>query len=152
YGDFALQYGQSAASHFLHNHGTLQALERLLGLLHPEGFLLVNDYGQTEVSRGDDFEHQLFAEATAGGLNFPLLKAYFAGGGRCQWAESRSRASAKRSIDQEGVASWQPRSLSREAGRRPSPARQPRAARWPSGLPPAWCRSSWPVPASSIHT
>jgi len=79
-GDFAVEYGRTVG-HFLHNHGALRSLERLLGLLHPEGLILVNDYGQTEVTRGDDFEHQRFAETTAVGLNFPLLKAYFAGGG-----------------------------------------------------------------------
>src|SRR5207244_10395617 len=46
------------------------------------GFVLANDYGQTQVTRADEFEHQRFSLATFVGVNFPLLKAYFAGGSR----------------------------------------------------------------------
>jgi tetratricopeptide (TPR) repeat protein len=87
YGEFALAFSKANTGHLLHNFGAIQSLERLLALLHPQGIILANDYGQTEVSRGDDFEHQRFSHATFVGINFPLLKAYFADGGKCQWVE-----------------------------------------------------------------
>src|SRR5262249_10027179 len=76
-GAFAAGFARAHARRLLHNHGAIQSLERLLPLMHPQGFLLVNDYGQTQVASYDEFEHQRFAQATAVGLNFPLLKAYF---------------------------------------------------------------------------
>ena len=54
----------------------IQSLEGLLGLLHEQGIVLINDYGQTEVTRTDDFEHQRFSQATSVGLNFPLLSDF----------------------------------------------------------------------------
>ncbi len=51
------------------------------------GFILINDYGQTQITFDDEFEHQRFSLATAVGLNFPLLKAYFADGPKCEWVE-----------------------------------------------------------------
>jgi tetratricopeptide (TPR) repeat protein len=50
---------------------------------------LVNDYGQTEITREEGFEHQRFSHATFVGINFPLLKAYFADQKKCQWAEPK---------------------------------------------------------------
>ena len=58
-------------------------------MLRPGGFILVNDYGQTEITRDEGFEHQRFSQSTSVGLNFPLLKAYFEDGGKCQWAEPK---------------------------------------------------------------
>src|SRR5262249_41110056 len=87
YGEFAARFGRSSSRRVLHNHGAIQSLERLLGLLHADGFLLINDYGPTHVALADEPEHQRFSRATSIGLNFPLLKAYFAEGGRCQWEE-----------------------------------------------------------------
>jgi tetratricopeptide (TPR) repeat protein len=87
YGDFAAHFGRTTGRRVLHNHGAIQALERLLGLLQEDGFILVNDYGSTQVGAADEYEHQRFSDATSIGLNFPLLKAYFADGGRCRWEE-----------------------------------------------------------------
>ena len=56
-------------------------------LLRPGGFILANDYGQTEITREGGFEHQRFSHATFVGINFPLLRAYFEGGVNCIWAE-----------------------------------------------------------------
>ncbi len=88
YGSFAKQYGQDHTGHFLHNYGAIQSLEKLLALVLPGGFILANDYGQTEITQDGEFEHQRFSHATAVGINFPLLKAYF-GADRCQWFQPR---------------------------------------------------------------
>jgi hypothetical protein len=49
------------------------------GMVADDGFILINDRGQTEVTLDDDFEYQRFSLATFVGGNFPLLKAYFMG-------------------------------------------------------------------------
>jgi tetratricopeptide (TPR) repeat protein len=77
YGKFAVEFGRGHGKRLMHNYGAIQALERLLGMLHPNGFILMNEYGMTDVGREDEYEHQRFSFATAVGLNFPLLKAYF---------------------------------------------------------------------------
>jgi tetratricopeptide (TPR) repeat protein len=87
YGDFAVPFARAHNGHILHNYGALSSLERLLALLHPEGFIQTNEYGQTELKDTDEFEHQRFSQAAFVGINFPLLKAYFQEGGRCQWFE-----------------------------------------------------------------
>jgi tetratricopeptide (TPR) repeat protein len=87
YGDFAHDYGRRLTKRLLHSWGAIQCLERLLELVDERGSILVNDYGQTQLSREDEFEHQRFSLATFVGVNFPLLKAYFVEGGRCQWQE-----------------------------------------------------------------
>src|SRR5262249_35419295 len=74
----------------LHSWGALRALERLLELVPDGGFILANDYGQTQTTRDDEFEHQRFSLATFVGVNFPLLKAFFADGDRCQVIEPAS--------------------------------------------------------------
>jgi tetratricopeptide (TPR) repeat protein len=89
YLDFAVQFARDRTNHLLHNYGAIRSLEWLLTLLQPGGFILASDYGQTEITREEGFEHQRFSHATFVGINFPLLKAYFADGGRCQWAEPK---------------------------------------------------------------
>ena len=56
-------------------------------MLAEGGFILVNDYGQTQITRDDEFEHQRFSLATFVGVNFSLLRAYFGEGKRCQYLE-----------------------------------------------------------------
>jgi tetratricopeptide (TPR) repeat protein len=87
YGDFAAAFARTRFRHVLHNHGALRCLERLLALVRPDGFILANDYGQTLSAPAEDYEHQRFSHATFTGVNFPLLKAYFAEGQRCRWEE-----------------------------------------------------------------
>jgi tetratricopeptide (TPR) repeat protein len=87
YGEFAVEYGRKQTKRLLHSYGAIQCLEKLLGLVADGGFVLVNDYGQTQTSRDDEFEHQRFSLATFVGVNFPLLKEYFEGGKRCQYVE-----------------------------------------------------------------
>jgi hypothetical protein len=80
YLDFAVEFAREHPGHVLHNYGAIQCLERLLGLLRPSGFILINDYGHVEGAPEGDFEHQRFSKATSVGLNFPLLKAFFGEG------------------------------------------------------------------------
>ena len=89
YLDFAVNFAHDKTGHLLHNYGAIRSLERLLTLIHSNGFILVNDYGQTEITREEGFEHQRFSHATFVGINFPLLKAYFADQKKCQWAEPK---------------------------------------------------------------
>ncbi len=86
--DYAVAFARErGALHLLHNYGAIQSLDGLLALLHPQGFIAVNDYGQVELPKEGDFEHQRFSQSTGVGLNFPLLKAYFGDSGKCQWLE-----------------------------------------------------------------
>jgi len=97
HGEFALQFGRTKTKKLLHNYGAIQALDQLLEMVHDDGFILANDYGQTQVTAKDEFEHQRFSLATFVGVNFSLLKAYFGDGGRCQYLEPYSEASSNHS-------------------------------------------------------
>jgi tetratricopeptide (TPR) repeat protein len=77
YGEFGFEYARRWAKKVLLSHGAIQALERLLDLVNERGFILINDYGQTQTTDVDEFEHQRFSLATFVGLNFPMLKAFF---------------------------------------------------------------------------
>jgi tetratricopeptide (TPR) repeat protein len=83
HGSFAVNFGRNYAKRLLHSYGAIQALEKLLGMLTDGGFILVNDYGQTQLSRDDEFEHQRFSLATFVGVNFALLREYFGESKRC---------------------------------------------------------------------
>jgi tetratricopeptide (TPR) repeat protein len=88
YQDFAVRFAREhKVEHLLHNQGAIRSLEGLLALLHPHGFIAINDYGQIELPRAGDFEHQHFSQSTCIGLNFPLLQAYFGESGKCRWIE-----------------------------------------------------------------
>jgi tetratricopeptide (TPR) repeat protein len=84
YGDFAAEYAHRTSNRLLHSHGAIRCLERLLDLVADDGFILVNDYGPTQTTRDDDFEHQRFSLATFVGVNFPQLEAYFGDANRCK--------------------------------------------------------------------
>jgi tetratricopeptide (TPR) repeat protein len=86
-GRFAVEWGRAHTKKLLHSYGAIQSLERLLELVRDDGFILANDYGQTQTTVRDEFEHQRFSLATFVGVNFSLLKAYFDGGNRCQYVE-----------------------------------------------------------------
>jgi tetratricopeptide (TPR) repeat protein len=78
YGEFALQFARrEGLVQLVHSYGAIQCLERLLPLVHPQGFILVNDYGQAQTADGEGFEHQRFSGSTFVGVNFPLLRSYF---------------------------------------------------------------------------
>jgi tetratricopeptide (TPR) repeat protein len=87
YGAFALEFSRKGIKKLLVNYGAMQCLEKLLTMLGERGFILMNEYGGTQLSDEGEFEHQRFSFATAVGLNFPFLKAYFEEGKRCQWVE-----------------------------------------------------------------
>jgi len=91
-GPFAVEFGRTKTKKLLHSYGAIQSLERLLELVRDDGFILANDYGQTQLSVKDDFEHQRFSLATFVGVNFSLLKGYFGDGGRCQYLEPYSES------------------------------------------------------------
>ena len=50
--------------------------EKLHGMVEDDGFILINDYGQAEVGKDHDFEHQRFSLATFVGVNSLLRKEY----------------------------------------------------------------------------
>jgi Tfp pilus assembly protein PilF len=81
FGEFGYEYAHRWSKRLLLSYGAIGCLEKLLGMVHDDGFILINDYGQTQVTDEDEFEHQRFSMATFVGLNFPLLKAYFEGRG-----------------------------------------------------------------------
>jgi tetratricopeptide (TPR) repeat protein len=83
YGDFAAEYARRTSKNLLHSYGAIQSIEKLLRLVADNGFILVNDYGQTQTTRENEFEHQRFSLATAVGINFPEVEAYF-NDGRCK--------------------------------------------------------------------
>jgi tetratricopeptide (TPR) repeat protein len=87
HGEFAVGFARYRLKRVLHNYGAIQCLERLLGLLHEQGFILINDYGQTQKAEVEDFEHQRFSLTTAMGLNFPLLRAFFEPQKQWRWLE-----------------------------------------------------------------
>jgi tetratricopeptide (TPR) repeat protein len=88
YGEFGFQYARQWAHKVLLSHGAIQSLEQLLKLIHDRGFILINDYGQTQATDIDEFEHQRFSLATFVGLNFPLLEAFFRKDHRDQVSEN----------------------------------------------------------------
>lgn len=69
------------------NHGAMQSLKALLGLLKEDGFILIDDYGQTKDVVAEGFEHQRFSYSTSIGLNFPLLREFCASESRAVWIE-----------------------------------------------------------------
>jgi tetratricopeptide (TPR) repeat protein len=87
YAEFAVEFARRWAKRVMHNYGAIQCLERLLNLIKPTGFILMNEYGQTQMSRDDELAHQRFSLTTAVGLNFPLLKSYFADHKKKTWVE-----------------------------------------------------------------
>src|SRR5207237_3171123 len=90
YLEFALDFARKNTNRLLHSYGAIQCLEKLLGLVEDDGFILINDYGQAEIKPDDDFEHQRFSLATFVGVNFPLLQAYFERSEKYRWCEPTS--------------------------------------------------------------
>src|SRR5262249_27884475 len=87
HGAFAVKFAKHRVKRVLHNYGAILSLERLLDLVAEQGFILVNDYGQTQTADVENFEHQRFSLTTAMGLNFPLLKAFFEQPSKYRWVE-----------------------------------------------------------------
>jgi tetratricopeptide (TPR) repeat protein len=87
YGEYTYEYAHRWAKRVLLSHGAITCLRRLLDMIHLQGFILMNDYGQTQVTREDEFEHQRFSLATFVGVNFPLLRSFFEQQGVYSWTE-----------------------------------------------------------------
>jgi tetratricopeptide (TPR) repeat protein len=90
YAELAVSSLHVENGYLIHNYGVLQCLEGLLGYLRDGGMILINDYGLAkETQTSVDYQHQRFAGSAAIGVNFPLLKAYFAGSERLDWVEPK---------------------------------------------------------------
>jgi tetratricopeptide (TPR) repeat protein len=90
YAELAVSSLRVENGYLIHNYGALQCLEGLLGYLRDSGTILINDYGLAkEAQSSEDYQHQRFAGSAAIGVNFPLLKAYFAGSDRLDWIEPK---------------------------------------------------------------
>jgi hypothetical protein len=76
----------------LHSYGAIQSLVRLLALLRDGGFILVNDYGQTEGATEAGFEHQRFSDTTAVAVNFHLLKSWLSFRDGVRWEQLEEKA------------------------------------------------------------
>jgi Flp pilus assembly protein TadD len=87
YGERAAAFAQAKTCRYvLHNYGAIQSLERLMGLLDPQGFILINDYGSSEAKDyAAGFEHQRYGDSVFVGINFPLLEEHFRGRRGCRW-------------------------------------------------------------------
>jgi tetratricopeptide (TPR) repeat protein len=77
HGDWVVALARGWTRRVLHSYGALQSLDMLLGLLHENGLILINDYGSEHMQMGEHFEHQRFSLATFVGINFALLEHYF---------------------------------------------------------------------------
>ena len=61
----------------LHNHGALECLEGVVPGVHPDGFVLIADYGQSDgIASEKPWQARRFGSSLAIGLNFPLLEAW----------------------------------------------------------------------------
>jgi tetratricopeptide (TPR) repeat protein len=87
YGAAAVHFARSHAGSGLHSYGAIQSLERLLGLFHERGFILINDYGSPGATNVEEFEPQRYTGSTFVAVNFALLKSYFADTGPYHWVE-----------------------------------------------------------------
>jgi tetratricopeptide (TPR) repeat protein len=108
FGEFGYEYAHRWTKRVLLSYGAIGCLEKLLDLVDDDGFILINDYGQTQATLEDEFEHQRFSLATFVGLNFPLLKAYFGRSGQCsvaggqnsdQWPAASDQNTARLATD-----------------------------------------------------
>ena len=143
HGDFALEFGRTKTNKLLHSYGAIQCLERLLELVHDDGFILVNDYGQTQVTTKDEFEHQRFSLATFVGVNFRLLKAYFGDGKRCQYLEPHNESGSihSRLLGHKTLA--QDRMCASRSASARTPPRNCRSRSRGRAIACGWAASSW---------
>jgi tetratricopeptide (TPR) repeat protein len=88
YGPFALESMQAAGQRLaVHNYGAVRCLERVLALAGDGGLVLINDYGQVQPAKDEEFTHQRYSGATFVAVNFPLLQGYFAVREGLTWAK-----------------------------------------------------------------
>lgn len=73
-----LPEGTQDNDRFLLNYGAIESIEAILDILHPQGAILVNDFGPTLPEHIQDFAaFTRFGATTASGLNFLHLTPYF---------------------------------------------------------------------------
>jgi tetratricopeptide (TPR) repeat protein len=77
YGEFALNLARGKTKYLLHSYGAIECLEKLMKLVHPSGFILLNDYGSETLRMDHPFEHQRFGLSTFVGVNFAELRECF---------------------------------------------------------------------------
>jgi tetratricopeptide (TPR) repeat protein len=106
YGEFGFEYARRWAKKVLVSYGAIQALERLLDLVHDRGFILINDYGQTQSADVEEFQHQRFSMATAVGVNFPMLKSYFSKGSWDPESDNGELARVSTHKSYRGMCEW----------------------------------------------
>lgn len=114
YGDFALGFGRKMTKRLLHSYGAIHSLDHLLELVRDDGFILINDYGQTDATQPEhEFEHQRFSLATFVGVNFHLLGEYYLVKQNCHWLQPvggergiHTRLLSRKSIDRTRSAFW----------------------------------------------
>jgi len=64
------------------SYGAIQCLEACLALLHPQGFVLFNDFGPTQPEEVDEVSYLgRFGSSVAVSVNFPLLEHHFSASG-----------------------------------------------------------------------
>jgi tetratricopeptide (TPR) repeat protein len=81
--DEALTFGHDWPRIML-NYGAFDYLERVIAELDSHGFILINDYGQTQASDSVGLGSvQRFGPTAAMGLNFPLMAHHFSKRGLC---------------------------------------------------------------------
>jgi tetratricopeptide (TPR) repeat protein len=81
YLDEALAFGRGL-ERILLNYGAIRCLEKCSEVLHPEGFVLLNDYGPVEFDQvASQASAQRFGASIALGINFPFLEHYFSRNG-----------------------------------------------------------------------
>jgi tetratricopeptide (TPR) repeat protein len=63
-----------AGRYVIHPHHAIQALEAMLGILRPDGFVLFHDYGPAHLDEAiQAHSHQRYGGSRSMGINFPLL-------------------------------------------------------------------------------
>ena len=69
---------EAAGAGFVYNYGAIECLESLLGVLAPDGFVLVNDYAAVDdQGTARAVASQRFGPTAAIGLNFQLIEEHF---------------------------------------------------------------------------
>jgi len=72
----------AGSRHMVLSYGAIQCLEECLALLHPQGFVLFNDFGPTQPEEVDEVSYLgRFGSSVAVSVNFPLVEHHFSSRG-----------------------------------------------------------------------
>jgi tetratricopeptide (TPR) repeat protein len=84
----ALAHVRGQARYFVHNHGAMQCLSRLHESLADDGFILINDYGHSNLEEAEEgLEPQRFSGSCAVGLNLSVIRECLKESGITDWVE-----------------------------------------------------------------